>query len=534
MNLKLMLEEKARQYGEKTAIALGEYRLSYAELDEASNKVANALIKMGIRKGDRVAILSPNSPEFVVIYFGVVKTGGIAVPLDVRYKVDELASLFNNSQPKVLVAESSSLEPLVPVLPRFTSIKQVIDLGSKYEGQFLNYGELMATSSAQRVEVEPEPEDIAHIGYTSGPTSHPRGVVLSHRSLVMEAAISGDGFQQTDRDVIILFALPMHHVFGLTVALLAAIFKGSTVVILPGLSIGSLTELIERERGTIFMGVPYIYALIVNMAEQEGIKYDLNSLRLYVSAGSVLPNDIAKRFEQHYGLDIVQFWGLTEATASVTCAPVDGTGKLGSAGRVLPGWEMKVVDESGQELPPNQPGEIIVSGPIMKGYYNNPQATAEAIKDGWLYTGDIGKVDEDGYLFIVGRKKETIIVKGQNIYPSDIEEVLHTHPKIAGAAVVGIPDELRGEIVGAVISLKKGEVTTEEEIRRFCRQRLANYKVPKQIVFLDSLPKTATGEICKEDLRNYLLISSPLVSSPNRAEGYTGQVGGISFEGEGR
>jgi len=503
MSLKLILEETAGRYGRKTAIVSGDRRLSYAEIDEASNKVANTLIRMGVNKGDRVAMLVPNSPEFVIIYFGIVKTGSIAVPLNPKHAVNELASLFDNCRPKVLVAESPFLEPLVPALPRFKSIKHVIDLGSKYEGQFLGYREIMARSSAQRIEVEPGPEDIATISYTGGPTNRPRGVMLSHQHLVTEAAISADGFQQTDKDIMMLFALPLLHLFGLTAVLLAPVYKGSTVVIVPGtgLSISTLMEAIERERGTILLGVPYIFALAVNMAEKEGINNDLSSLRLCGSGGAPLSIDIVQRFKQHYGFDLIDLWGLTEAICQVTCPPIDGTGKLGSVGKALPGWEVKIVDDNGKELLLNQPGEIIVRGPIMKGYYNNPQATAETIKDGWLYTGDIGRVDEDGYLFLTGRKKETIIVKGQNIYPSDIEDVLYTHPKVAEAAVVGIPDELRGEVVRAVISLKEGEATTEEEIRRFCRKHMSDYKVPKQVIFIDSLPKTATGKIRKEDLK---------------------------------
>ncbi len=501
MNLKVMLEKTAKRYGEKTAIALGDRRLSYAELDEASNKVANALIKMGVSKGDRVAMLLPNSLEFVVIYFGIIKIGAIAVPLDTKYKVGELASLFGDSQPKVLVTESPLLEPLVPVLPRFKYIEHVIDLGSKYGGRVLSYQEIMATRSARQVKVEPEPEDTANIAYTSGPTFRPRGVMLSHQDSVMNIAISADKFRQTAEDITVLFALPLHHVVGLEAVLLTSICKGSTVVMLPGLSIGGLMETIEKERATIFMGVPFIFILMVHTAEEEGIKHDLSSLRLCCVGGAPTPTEIMKRFKQLYGLDIVQFWGLTEATAYLTCQPIDGTGKLGSVGKALPGWKVKIVDDNGKELPPNQPGEIIVSGPIMKGYYNNPQATAETIRDGWLHTGDIGRVDEDGELFIVGRKKEMIIVKGQNIYPSDIEDVLNAHPKVAEAAVVGIPDELRGEAVRAAISLKAGEVATEEEVRRFCRERMADYKVPKQVIFLDSLPKTATGKIRKEDLK---------------------------------
>ena len=502
MNLKAMLEKTAKHYGEKTAITLGDRRLSYAGLDEASNKIANALIKMGVGKGDRVAMLLPNSLEFAVIYFGIIKIGAIAVPLDTKYKVDELASLFGNSQPKVLVAENPLLEPLVSILPRFKYIKHIIGSGSQYEGRFHSYQEIMATGLTREVRVEPEPEDIASIAYTSGPTFRPRGVMLSHQNLVMNLAISAEKFQQTAEDVALLFALPLHHVVGLEAVLLTSIYKGSTVVMLPGLSISGLMETISEERATIFMGVPFIFILMVREAEEEGIKCDLSSLRLCCVGGAPTPTKVMKRFKQLYGLDIVQFWGLTEATAHVTCQPVDGTGKLGSVGKALPGWKVKIVDDNGKEVPPSKAGEIIVNGPIMKGYYDNPQATAETIRNGWLYTGDIGRVDEDGELFIVGRKKEMIIVKGQNIYPSDIEEVLYTHPKVAEAAVVGVPDELRGEVVRAAVSLKAGEVATELEIKQFCLERLANYKVPKQVIFWDSLPKNpATGKIRKEDLK---------------------------------
>ena len=504
MNVGAMLETVAGRYGGKTAIVLGDRKLSYAELDEASNKVANTLIGIGINKDDRVAMVLTNSPEFVIIYFGIAKAGGIAVPLSTGYRVNELVSLFDNCQPEVLVTESPFLKPLVPALPRFKSIKHVINVSSGYEDQFLSYREIIATGSPNKVEVGLGPEDIAIIAYTGGPTNRPRGVTLSHRCLVTETAISGDGLKQTDKDIVLLFALPMYHMFGLVAVLLAALYKGSTVVIVPGtgLSISTFMAAIEREKGTMFLGVPYIFSLAVNIAEKQGIKNDLSSLRLCCSAGAPLRIDTIQRFKQHYGLDIIDFWGLTEAVCQVTCPSIDGTGKLGSVGKALPGWEVKITDGNAKELPPNQPGEIIVRGPTMKCYYNNPQATAEAIRNGWLYTGDIGRVDEDGSLFILGRKKEMIIVKGQNIYPSDIEDVLYTHPKVAEAAVVGIPDELRGEMVRAVISLKKGKVTTEEEIRRFCQKYMADYKVPKQVIFIDSLPKTATGKIHKANLQD--------------------------------
>jgi long-chain acyl-CoA synthetase len=521
MNLKLILEEAVNRCAKKIAIACGERRVSYAELNEGSSKVANALLKMGVGKGDRVVTLLSNSPEFVTVYFGIIKAGGIAVPLDVRYKIEELASLFGNCQPRVLVAESDLLEPIVPALSRFDSIEHIIELGSRYEGQFLSYGEIIATSSPQMVEVDLEADDIATISYTGGPTNHPRGVALSHYSLVTEAIVAADGFRQTDRDILMLFALPMYHMFGLASVLLTSVYKGSTVVIVPGTgrSITSFLEVIERERGTIYLGVPYIYALAINVAEREGTKYDLNSVRLWCSGGATLTPEIMQKFKHYYGADILDIWGLTESVSHITYHPADGMRKLGSSGRALPGWVIKAVDDNGNELPPNQSGEIIVGGPIMQGYYNNPQGTAEAIKNDWLYTGDLGSIDEDGYLFLSGMKKDMIILKGQNIYPSDIEEVLCSYYKVAKAVVVGIPDKLRGEIVGAIIKLKTKFTATEQEIKSFCQTRLADYKLPKKIIFTKSLLKNAKARIGKKKPEDYLPNLSSLFPSPSRGEG---------------
>jgi long-chain acyl-CoA synthetase len=502
MNLVEMLGQSAEQFGQKTAIAMGDHVLSYAQLDEASNKVANALKGMGVSKGDRVAMLLANSPEFVTAYFGVVKAGGIAALLDPKYKLSELVSLCEDSQPKALITESPWLEPLIPVLARFKSIEQVIDISSNYRGQVLTYEEIMAKSSPRAVDVELKPEDIAHIAYSSGPAFHPRGVMMSHQALVEEAAISGDGFEQTDKDIVVLFALPMHHAFGLVVIMLTAINKGSQVAMLSGLSIDSLLRLVERKKATIFMGVPFVHGLIANTAESEGMGHDLSSIRLWGTAGAAMPAGVARKIRQYLGLTPVNFWGLTESAAHVTCTALDGRGEAGSVGKPLPGWELRIVDDEGKELPKGKTGEIVVRGPIMKGYYNNPQATAQVMKNGWLYSGDVGWVDEAGSLFLAtGRKKDMIIAKGQNICPSDIEEVLAGHPKVAEAAVVGIADELRGETPRAVIRLKSGNVATEQEIKKFCLEHLANYKVPREVVFVDSLPKTADGRICKEELR---------------------------------
>lgn len=487
MNLKLMLAEAVRKYAGKTAVAMGERRLSYARLDEDSNKIANSLRGMGVGRGDRVALLLSNSLEFVTTYFGVTKIGGIAVPMDTKYKLAELDSLFEDCRPKVLVAESPLLEPIAGSLYGFGYLTGVIEVDGRGGGQFISYEQIIAGGSAEPVAVEVDPGAVAHIAYTSGPTFSPRGVMMSHGALVREAAISGDGFAQTDKDIVMLFALPMHHAFGLVVILLTAITKGSTVIIVPGLSISNLMEIIEREKATIFMAVPFVHALIVSAIEVEGMHHDLSSIRMWGTAGAAMPADIAQKIGQYLGFTAVDFWGMTESAAQVTCQPPGGGGKTGSVGKPLAGWELKIVDEDGREMPVAQPGEIIVRGPIMNGYFNNPKATAEVIRRGWLYTGDIGRVDDEGWLFLsAGRKKDMMISKGQNIYPSDIEYILAGHPKVAEVGVVRMHDELRGETPRAIIRLKPGEVATEQEIKKYCLGLLANYKVPREVVFTDS------------------------------------------------
>jgi long-chain acyl-CoA synthetase len=508
MNLKSMLQKTADKYAGKMAIVYGDRRISYSELDEASNKIASTLIEFGVNKGDRVAMMLSNSPEFVITYFGIVKIGALAVPLEPKYRVNELTHIFDNALPKVLVVESAVLESLITVLSKFRSIRHVINTGSEFEDRFISFRQIMTTGSGQRFETDLSPDDIAIIMYASASSFHPKGVMLSHRSFVMEAAMSAAGYQQTDEDIMMLYALPLYHVYGLVAALLASIYTGGTVVIVPGtgLSINNFMEAVENEKGTMFLGVPYIFALAADMAEKDGIKSDLSSLRLCASAGAPLSVDTIRRFKQYYGFTVFDCWGLTEAVCHITCPSLNGSVKSGSVGKPLSKWEVKIVDGTGMEQLPNQAGELLVRGPIMRGYYNNPQATDEAIKDGWLYTGDIGKADRDGNLYVTGRKKDIIIVKGQNINPVDIETVISTHPKVAEVAVIGIPDKLRGEIIGAVVSLRRGTEATEHEIKQYCLERMVSFKAPKQVIFVESLPRNAVGEVDKESIRNLLSI----------------------------
>ena len=491
MNLNRMLENSVKKYGNRTTLQMGERKMSFKELDEISNRVANALQKMGLKKGDRVATIQASNPEFVTIFFGILKCGAIAVPLDSRYVPDELEILFNDCTPKVLVSDNPPLESLISELPRFKSIRHIISMDPELDGEFISYDRLIADNPATPVHVSVEPEDTAIISYTGGPTQNPHGVALSHYSVFTEAASSAEVLNQKEDDILMAFALPMYHQFGLTSVLIASLITGSKVMVVPGTgrSINSFMEIVEREQATIYMGVPYIYALMINVVRKEGVKHDLSSLRVCYSGGAPLAVEIIQLFKQYFNLNLLDIWGQTETVSHATASPVDGSGPLGASGQALPCWEMKIFDENDNELPPGEEGEIVMRGPVMTGFYNKPEATARVIRDGWLHTGDIGWLDEDSNLFITARKRIMLILKGQNIFPQDIEEILNTHPKVAESRIVGVIDILRGETVKALVRLKPGETATEQEIRQFCQGRMADYKLPREVVFVESIPE---------------------------------------------
>jgi long-chain acyl-CoA synthetase len=491
MDLGSILENTARRTGSKTAIVFGERRVSFASLEEDANKFAQALLKLGIKKGDRVAMLQNTSPEFVVVFFAIMKVGGIAVPLDTRYVTDELVSLCNDCTPAVAVSEVALLEPLLQALPQCQSLKHIVTVGDNAPVQFLNYAKIMADYKPATVNISIEPDAIAIISYTGGPTYHPHGVALSHWSLVTEVISSVETFEQTENDVFMLFALPMYHQFGLVAVLLASIYTGNSVVAVPGTgrSIESFMEAVEREKGTVYCGVPYIYSLMINVAKRAGIKHNLSSLRLLASGGAPLEPVVITQFKQYCGMDIRDIYGQTESICHCTVMPIHGTGKIGSSGKTLRCWEMKIFDENDQEMPSGQEGEIVLRGPVMSSFWNHPRETAEILRNGWLHTGDMGWIDEEGYLFITARKRRMLVLKGQNIFPGDIEAVLESHPKVAEAKVAGVIDLVRGETIKALVRLKTGQTATEQELRQYCQGHMADYKIPKAIEFVDVMPQ---------------------------------------------
>lgn len=503
MNLVEMLEEASRLYAKKNAVKHGDRHLTYAELNETSRRLAAALHSSGLRKGDRVAMLLGNSIEFVVAYFGIVRMGAVAVLFDPKYKLSELSSLFGDCHPRALVSETACLDYLSSHLEEFKTIKLVLNVSHELHSRSVGMADFLAGVSAEFKPSHISDSDLAHIAYTSGPCFEPRGVMVSHGNLVEEIRISAGSFEQSEKDVVMQFALPLHHVIGLAVVMLTSLYCGSTIIILNGVSIDSLVAAIERHRVSMFLGVPFIHAMLLRKVEEEGIKHDLSSLRVCGSAGDILPLHIIEKYRRQLNLRLVNFYGLTETMGHVTCEPLHTPSKPGSVGPALPGWHIKVVDAGGNELPAQQPGEVIIAGPMMAGYYHKPQATAEVIKNGWLHTGDRGVLDGDGHLYILGLQKDMLICKGQNIFPSDIEHVLARHPAVARAAAVGVPDKMRGEVVGAAVVFHKGAHTSETVLLKFCLERLANYKVPKYFVFWEQLPTAADGKVNKPVIREY-------------------------------
>lgn len=503
MNLVEMLEESGRRYGGKSALVHGERHLSYAELAAASMRFADALCVFGIRKGDRVALLLGNSPEFVIAYFGIVMIGAIAVLLDPKYKSTELSSLFQDCQPRVLVSETACLDSFSPPLEELKRVELIINTSHEARDGAVSLADFIKSGHRRAKPDQICDDDLAHIAYTSGPSFNPSGVMTPLGNLVKEIQTSATSFKQNENDVVVQFALPMHHVIGLVVVMLTSLYCGSSLVILNGVSTESLMSAIERHQVTVFMGVPFIHAMLVRKVEEEGLKHNLNSLRICASAGDILPEIIVEKYQKLLNMRLINFYGLTETMGHVTCEPLHGPHKTGSVGPALPGWLVKVIGSDGAELLPQKAGEVIISGPMMSGYYHKPQATAEVIRDGWLYTGDRGVMDEDGYFYILGLQKDMLICKGQNIFPSDIEYVLSKHPLIARVAAVGVPDKMRGEVVGAAVVFKQGMHASEAALLKFCLERLANYKAPKYFAIWDALPATADGKVDKPAIRGF-------------------------------
>ncbi|MDH5200590.1 MAG: long-chain fatty acid--CoA ligase [Candidatus Bathyarchaeota archaeon] len=504
-NLRELIELHLADRPDQTFIYWRDEEISYRTLNERANRVANGLRALGVGKGDVVSVYLPNCPEFFYTWFGIVKLGAVFGPVNAMFKGEEVRHVLSDSGAVAAVTSQALLDTISAARDECPALREVICLEGQAPGA-MAFEELMERPP----ELEPVAlarDDLTAIVYTSGTTGRPKGAMLSHFNYVWDTMAAVDVIPiQPGQDRLGLI-LPLFHV-NAQVTSLSQLYVGGAVAMWERFSPSDFWETVQHYRPTTFSAVPTMLSILLAVPRPEGL--DTSSLRYVICGAAPLPLDVFQRFEETFDLRIMEGYGLTEATCVSSLNPYWGIRKVGSIGLPLRGQPMKIVDENMNELPPGEFGEIVVKGPnAMLGYYNNPEATAETIVNGWVRTGDIGYTDEDGYFFIVDRKKEMIIRGGENIYPREVEEVLFTHPKIAEAAVIGRPDPIWGEEVVAVIVPQPGQTLTLEEVQEYCKERLASYKAPRQVEFREDLPKTVTGKVVKKALKEDLLQAPP-------------------------
>jgi long-chain acyl-CoA synthetase len=490
MNLAALLTKSAQRDPAHVALRLDESEVSYAVLDEASARLAGVLADKGLAVGDRVGIMLPNVPYFAICYYGVLRAGAIVVPMNVLLKRREVAFYLRDPGAKLLFAWEGFAEDAQAGAQDAGAECVIVAPGS--------FEQLLAAAPSRREVVDRDPEDTAVILYTSGTTGTPKGAELTHRNLMMNAEVSRSLFD-LGAEAVTLGALPLFHSFGQTCALNATIASGGTLTLIPRFDPGKALEIIQRDRVNLFEGVPTMYNALLHDPERE--KFDTSTLALCVSGGAAMPVELLRGFEEAFGCKVLEGYGLSESSPVASFNPRDRERKPGSIGIPVRGVEMKVVDDDGNDAPQGEIGEIVIRGHnVMKAYWNKPEATAETVRDGWLHTGDMATIDEDGYFFIVDRKKDMIIRGGYNVYPREIEEVLYEHPDVVEAAVVGIPHDELGEEVGAAVTLKDGSTTTADQLADFVKSQVAAYKYPRHLWFVEDLPKGPTGKILKREI----------------------------------
>ncbi len=499
-NLAVILRESADASPGKPVAVYSGGQLTYAELDSLSDRLATGLAESGLRPGDTVAIQLPNIPQFLVAYFGILKAGGVVVPMNVLLKAPEIEFQLSDSRARAIITWAGVLEQAAKAAAEAgVSDVYVVGQGANAPAA-VPFERLLAASAGGRRLEGRYLTDTAVIVYTSGTTGRPKGAELTHMQLYMNADIPGRLFDIKPDDIV-LTVLPLFHVFGLSSILNICVRFGCTLSLVPRFDPAAVLEAIQRDRATIFEGVPTMF--IALLAHPELDSYDVSSMRVAISGGASIPSPVLDAFEEHFGVLILEGYGLTETASTTTFNRSATERRAYSVGKPIWGTQTEVWGDDGRELPRGKDnvGEVVTRGlHVMKGYLNNPDATAEAFAGGWFHTGDLGYVDEDGFLFIVGRTKELIIRGGYNVYPTEIEDVLHAHPAIAEAAVVGIPNARLGEEVKAFVTLRPGESVTGPEVIAFCKERLAAYKYPRFVEFRDELPKNATGKVLKDQL----------------------------------
>lgn len=509
-NLVHRFEEIARLYPDKAAYVFEGKDTTYREFHHHVGAFAGTLEQAGIGKGDHVALVLGNSPAFLIAYGAVLARGGIVIPVNPTYTPDEMAYILSDGDVKAIVALSPLVHQAKPVLGKLPLLRLVVSV--PYGGvpaveeqgtpHFMAFERALLGATVARVEVDEH--DVAVVLYTSGTTGKPKGAMLTHRNLLSNAESIGEYLAITEMDRT-LAVLPMFHVFCLTVIVNATLLRGATIVISPKFSPIDVLQLVPQERVTLFAGVPTMYNFLLQTVQQEpAYRNAFRDVRVFVSGGASLPVALLEGFESAFSCRILEGYGLSEASPVTCFNPLNGVRKAGSIGPSIVNVENKVVDELGEEVGVGEVGELIVRGPnVMKGYYKRPEETLMAIRNGWLYTGDLARRDEDGYFYIVDRKKDMVLVGGYNVYPREVEDVLYEHPGIVEAAVIGIPDAEQGEVVKAFIVLRDG--ATIESVRLHVETKLAKYKRPAHYEVLAELPRNTTGKILRTVLKREMV-----------------------------
>ena len=503
-----ILHETTIQYPVNNALSFFGRKMTYQELSGTASRFAAGLQSNGARKGDRVAIMLPNCPQYVIAYYGTLVIGGIVTQINPMLVARELEHILSDSGAETIVVLDAFYETVKAVQPS-TNLKNIIVVslqpsGLKFDGdrtfeQFLSE----TVTPAEPVSIDPD-HDVAVLQYTGGTTGRSKGAMLTHRNLVANIYQTKEFYKQIvekgkER---YLTVIPLFHVFGMTACMNGCILMAGENILLPRFDLEEILQTIKQEKPTIFPGVPTMYVAI--NAHPKAKDYGVDSIKVCNSGSAPMPMELMKEFEAKTGAKILEGYGLSEASPVTHCNPAFGVRKPGTVGIAFPSTDCKVVDlaTGAEEVPVGELGELIVKGPqIMKGYWNMPEETAVALRDGWLYTGDIARIDEEGYISIVDRKKDLIIAGGYNIYPRDVEEILYEHPSVQEAVVIGVPDEYRGETVKAILVLKANASVTEKEIIEYCRGNMAAYRVPTIVEFRDELPKTNVGKILRRALR---------------------------------
>ena len=492
LNLASIVTESTATAPAEVAVRLGDLELTYAALDDRSARLAAVLRERGLRQGDRVGVMLPNVLEFPISYYGVLRAGGVVVPMNVLLKRREIAFYLEDSGAKLLLAWHGFGEEA-----RAGAAEAGAEL---IEVEPESFAALLDDRDPDPEVVETEEGDTAVILYTSGTTGKPKGAELTHSNLSCNAEIASQTTCAIEAGDIALGALPLFHSFGQTVSMNASLRVGATLTLLPKFDPGEALEIMRRDGVTHFYGVPTMYGALLHHPGRED--FDTSSLRICITGGASMPVEVLRGFEEAFECELLEGYGLSETSPVASSNHPGRPRKPGSIGTPLRDVEMKVVDEDDAEVPLGEVGEIVVRGHnVMKGYWEKPEATEEAMRGGWFHTGDMARIDEDGYFFIVDRKKDMIIRGGYNVYPREVEEILYEHPKIREAAVLGAPHDQWGEEICAAVVLHEGEELAPEEVSDYVKERIAAYKYPRQVWFIDDLPKGPTGKILKREIQ---------------------------------